>query len=125
MIDVATLTGACIISLGHVASGLMSNNQDLADALLAASRQCNDKTWQLPLFPEYKEQLKSNFADLQNIGGRPAGTLTAGTFLAHFAQNYTWAHLDIAGVAWNSGAQKGATGRPVPLLLTYLINQVS
>ena len=125
VIDVATLTGACIISLGHVASGLMSNNQDLADALLAASRQCNDKTWQLPLFPEYKEQLKSNFADLQNIGGRPAGTLTAGTFLAHFAQNYTWAHLDIAGVAWNSGAQKGATGRPVPLLLTYLINQVS
>lgn len=123
VIDVATLTGACIIALGHIASGLMANNQDLADALLEASRESNDKAWQLPLFPEYKEQLKSNFADLQNIGGRPAGTITAATFLAHFAENYTWAHLDIAGTAWKSGANKGATGRPVPLLLQYLRNQ--
>ena len=123
VIDVATLTGACIIALGHVASGLMANQQDLADALLQASRDSNDKAWQLPLFPEYKEQLKSNFADLQNIGGRPAGSITAGTFLAHFAQNYSWAHLDIAGTAWKSGAAKGATGRPVPLLVQYLRHQ--
>ncbi|CRZ20413.1 leucyl aminopeptidase [Kingella kingae] len=123
VIDVATLTGACIIALGHVASGLMSNNQDLADELLAASRDCNDKAWQLPLFTEYKEQLKSNFADMQNIGGRPAGTITAATFLAHFAENLNWAHLDIAGTAWKSGAAKGATGRPIPLLFQYLTNQ--
>ena len=120
VIDVATLTGACIIALGHLTSGLMGNDQDLVDALLAASRESNDKAWQLPLFPEYKEQLKSNFADLQNIGGRPAGTITAATFLAHFAQNYHWAHLDIAGTAWKSGKEKGATGRPVPLLMQFL-----
>ena len=125
VIDVATLTGACIIALGHLTSGLMGNDQDLVDALLAASRESNDKAWQLPLFPEYKEQLKSNFADLQNIGGRPAGTITAGTFLAHFAQNYKWAHLDIAGTAWKSGKDKGATGRPIPLLLQYLANQAA
>lgn len=123
VIDVATLTGACIIALGHLASGLMGNDQDLVDELLAASRESNDKAWQLPLFDEYKEQLKSNFADLQNIGGRPAGTITAGIFLAHFAENYKWAHLDIAGTAWKSGKDKGATGRPIPLLLQYLINQ--
>lgn len=120
VIDAATLTGACIIALGHVASGLTANNQDLADALLTAARETDDKAWQLPLFDEYKEQLKSNFADLQNIGGRPAGTITAATFLAHFAQNYPWAHLDIAGTAWKSGKDKGATGRPVPLLMQYL-----
>lgn len=125
VIDVATLTGACIIALGHVASGLMANNQDLADELLQAARESNDKAWQLPLFPEYKEQLKSNFADMQNIGGRAAGTITAATFLAHFAENYTWAHLDIAGTAWQSGAAKGATGRPIPLLMQYLRNQNS
>lgn len=123
VIDVATLTGACIIALGHVASGLMSNNQPLADQLLQASRDCNDKAWQLPLFPEYKEQLKSNFADMQNIGGRAAGTITAATFLAYFAENYAWAHLDIAGTAWKSGAEKGATGRPIALLMQYLRNQ--
>lgn len=125
VIDVATLTGACIIALGHVASGLMANNQELADELLKASRDCNDKAWQLPLFEEFKEQLKSNFADMQNIGGRPAGTITAATFLAHFAQNLTWAHLDIAGTAWRSGSNKGATGRPIGLLLQYLINQTA
>lgn len=125
VIDAATLTGACIIALGHVASGLTANNQDLADALLAAARETNDKAWQLPLFDEYKEQLKSNFADLQNIGGRPAGTITAATFLAHFAQNYAWAHLDIAGTAWKSGKEKGASGRPVALLVQYLRNQAA
>ena len=120
VVDVATLTGACIIALGHVASGLLGNDQELVDKLLAASRTVNDKAWQLPLFDEYSEQLKSNFADLQNIGGRPAGTITAAAFLAHFAADYKWAHLDIAGTAWKSGKDKGATGRPVPLLLQFL-----
>lgn len=120
VIDVATLTGACIIALGHQTSGLMANNQELADELLAAARKSNDKAWQLPLFPEYREQLKSNFADLQNIGGRPAGTITAAAFLSHFTENYPWAHLDIAGTAWRSGKDKGATGRPVSLLLQFL-----
>ncbi|MDO5058825.1 MAG: leucyl aminopeptidase, partial [Neisseria sp.] len=123
VIDVATLTGACIIALGHQTSGLMANNQELADELLAAARQTNDKAWQLPLFDEYREQLKSNFADLQNIGGRPAGTITAAAFLSHFTENYPWAHLDIAGTAWRSGKDKGATGRPVSLLLKFLQNR--
>ena len=123
VIDVATLTGACIIALGHVAQGVLGNNQQLIDHLLQAADSINDKTWQLPLFEEYKEQLKSNFADLQNIGGRPAGTITAAAFLSYFTESYCWAHLDIAGTAWNSGNNKGATGRPVPLLLEYLIQQ--
>lgn len=121
VVDVATLTGACIIALGHVGSGLMSNNQALADQLLQAAKDSGDKAWQLPLWEEYQEQLKSNFADLANIGGRPAGTITAAAFLSRFGEQYAWAHLDIAGTAWNSGAAKGATGRPVPLLLRYLI----
>ena len=120
VVDVATLTGACIIALGHTASGLLGNDQELVDKLLSASRTVNDKAWQLPLFDEYKEQLKSNFADLQNIGGRPAGTITAAAFLSHFTEDYKWAHLDIAGTAWQSGKDKGATGRPVPLLLQFL-----
>ena len=120
VVDVATLTGACIIALGHAASGLLGNDQELMDKLLSASRTVNDKAWQLPLFDEYKEQLKSNFADLQNIGGRPAGTITAAAFLSHFTEDYKWAHLDIAGTAWQSGKDKGATGRPVPLLLQFL-----
>ena len=123
VVDVATLTGACIIALGHVASGLLTNTQELADEILTASRQSGDKAWQLPLFAEYREQLKSNFADLQNIGGRPAGTITAAAFLSHFTENYPWAHLDIAGTAWKSGKEKGATGRPVPLLLQFLRNR--
>lgn len=123
VIDVATLTGACIIALGHVAQGVLGNSQQLIDQLLQAADSINDKTWQLPLFEEYKEQLKSNFADLQNIGGRPAGTITAAAFLSYFTESYSWAHLDIAGTAWNSGNNKGATGRPVPLLLEYLIQQ--
>lgn len=120
VIDVATLTGACIVALGHDVSGLMANNQDLADRLLEAARNSGDKAWQLPLFDSYKEQLKSNFADLPNIGTPGAGTITAAVFLSHFTEAYPWAHLDIAGTAWKSGGEKGATGRPVPLLLNYL-----
>lgn len=124
VIDLATLTGACIIALGHVAQGVLGNNQPLIEQLLEAANNINDKTWQLPLFDEYKEQLKSNFADLQNIGGRPAGTITAAAFLSYFTKSYSWAHLDIAGTAWHSGSNKGATGRPVPLLVEYLLQQV-
>ncbi|MCF7529312.1 leucyl aminopeptidase [Neisseria lisongii] len=122
VIDVATLTGACIVALGHDVSGVMGNNQELIDRLLAASKTVDDKAWQLPLFDTYKEQLKSNFADLPNIGTPGAGTITAGVFLSHFTEDYPWAHLDIAGTAWKSGGEKGATGRPVPLLLNYLRN---
>lgn len=125
IIDVATLTGACVMTFADVASGLMANQQNLADELLNASRQTNDKIWQLPLFDEYKEQLQSNFADLPNIGSGPAGTITAALFLAHFMQNSNWAHLDIAGTAWKKGKEKGATGRTVGLLFQYLKNQIS
>lgn len=120
VIDTATLTGACVIALGHTASGIMANDDALAEELLAAARESGDKAWQLPLWDDYREQLKSPFADLANIGGRPAGTITAAAFLSHFAEKYPWAHIDIAGTAWTSGEQKGATGRPVPLLLRYL-----
>lgn len=122
VIDIATLTGACIIALGHQATGLMSNNQTLADALLDAGEYASDRTWQLPLWDDFQEQLDSNFADFANIGGRPAGTITAGCFLSRFTKEYNWAHLDIAGVAWNSGKEKGATGRCVPLLSQYLLD---
>lgn len=120
IIDIATLTGACIMALGSHASGLMSNDQSLADALLASGNHSGDRCWQLPLWPEYDQQLKSNFADVANIGGREAGTITAGCFLARFAKGQRWAHLDIAGTAWLHGAAKGSTGRPVPLLMDYI-----
>src|SRR6056300_1165716 len=120
VIDVATLTGACIIALGKVNSGLMSNNQALADEIIKASVSSNDGVWQLPISDEYDEQLKSNFADMANIGGREAGSVTAACFLARFTKDYKWAHLDIAGTAWRTGADKGATGRPVRLLMRYL-----
>lgn len=124
IIDMATLTGACIIALGNHTSGLMSNNDQLSQNLLEAGEQTYDRAWRLPLFDEYDEQLKSNFADMGNIGGREAGTITAACFLKRFIENDTpWAHLDIAGTAWVSGAKKGASGRPVPLVLQYLINQ--
>jgi leucyl aminopeptidase len=123
VVDIATLTGACVIALGHVASGLFSNDDTLAAELLAAGQTAHDRTWQLPLWDDYQEQLKSNFADFANIGGRPAGSVTAACFLARFTKKFKWAHLDIAGVAWKSGAAKGATGRPVPLLTQYLIDQ--
>ena len=125
VVDVATLTGACIIALGHEVSGVMGNNQDLVNELLAVGKEVNDRAWQLPLFDDYRDLLKSNFADLANIGGRPAGTITAASFLSYFTENYAWAHLDVAGTAWASGASKGATGRPVPLLVNYLCQQAA
>ena len=123
VIDVATLTGACVIALGHVASGLFTNSRVLGDALLAAAERSGDRCWELPVWPEYDEALKSNFADVANVGGRPAGSVTAAMFLARFARGRSWAHLDIAGTAWEGGKNKGATGRPVPLLVQYLIDR--
>ena len=117
VVDIATLTGACVIALGHVASGLFANDQKLADAILAAGEDAWDRAWQLPLWDEYQEQLRSNFADMANIGGRPAGSITAACYLARFTRKLRWAHLDIAGTAWRSGREKGSTGRPVPLLV--------
>ncbi len=125
VIDVATLTGACVIALGHVASGLLANDDGLARELLDAGNAGWDRAWQLPLFEDYQEQLQSNFADMGNIGGRPAGTITAACFLSRFAKKYDWAHLDIAGTAWKSGKEKGSTGRPVPLLTHFLIERAS
>ncbi|MCO4759490.1 MAG: leucyl aminopeptidase, partial [Oceanospirillaceae bacterium] len=123
VVDVATLTGACIVALGHHATGLLSNDDALANSLLQAGDQAADKAWRLPLWDEYQEQLDSNFADIANIGGPPAGTVTAACFLSRFTKSYRWAHLDIAGVAWNSkGKDKGATGRCVPLLSQHLLN---
>ena len=122
VIDIATLTGACVIALGHIASGVFSNEDSLAQELLTAGEQSHDRAWQLPLWEEYQPLLDSNFADMQNIGGRAGGTITAACFLSRFTKDYRWAHLDIAGTAWNSGKKKGATGRPVPLLTQYLIN---
>jgi leucyl aminopeptidase len=124
VIDIATLTGACVVALGRQASGLFSNDDELAEALLAAGIQAGDRAWRLPLWKEYDEQLKSSFADLANVGGPEAGSVTAACFLARFAADYRWAHLDIAGTAWTSGAQKGASGRPVPLLMEYLLGHM-
>jgi len=124
VIDIATLTGACVIALGHVATGLFANRDALADELLKASREAWDRAWHMPLWDDYDEQLKSPFADVANIGGRPAGSITAARFLSRFTEKYPWAHLDIAGTAWISGGKnKGATGRPVPLLTTFLLNR--
>jgi leucyl aminopeptidase len=123
VIDIATLTGACIIALGHVCSGLFANKDALAHELQAAGTESWDRVWQLPLWDDYQEQLKSNFADFANIGGRPAGSVTAACFLSKFTRKYDWAHLDIAGTAWKSGREKGATGRPVPLLTTFLMKR--
>jgi leucyl aminopeptidase len=121
VVDIATLTGACVIALGHVASGLFTNDQKLADELREAAEDAWDRVWQLPLWEEYQEQLRSNFADMANIGGRPAGSITAASFLARFAKKLRWAHLDIAGTAWKTGREKGSTGRPVPLLVRFLL----
>jgi len=120
VIDVATLTGACVIALGHEASAVYSNLDSLADELISAGEKANDRAWHMPLWDEYQPLLDSNFADMANIGGPQAGTITAGCFLARYAQDYKWAHLDVAGTAWVSGGNKGATGRPVPLLMEYL-----
>jgi leucyl aminopeptidase len=121
VVDVATLTGAMVIALGHVASGVFSNNDALARALLAAGDDAFDRAWQLPLWDDYQEALDSNFADFANVGNRAGGSITAACFLSRFARKYDWAHLDIAGVAYKEGKEKGATGRPVPLLATWLL----
>jgi len=121
VIDIATLTGACVISLGHVRSGLFSPSDELAKALFDAGEAVLDPCWRLPLDEEYADGLKSNFADVANVAGREGGAITAAKFLQRFAKDYPWAHLDIAGSAWKSGAAKGATGRPVGLLLHYLL----
>ena len=127
VIDVATLTGAIITSLGHHNTGLFTRHDaahdKLADELLAAGKEANDTAWRLPIGELYNEQLKSNFADMANIGGPAAGSITAACFLERFTRKYTWVHLDIAGTSWKSGAAKGATGRPVPLLTTFLMNR--
>jgi leucyl aminopeptidase len=123
VIDIATLTGACVISLGHLRSGLFSTSDDLAVALTVAGETALDPCWRMPLDDEYAEGLKSNFADVANVAGRDAGSITAAKFLERFAKDFPWAHLDIAGSAWKSGAAKGATGRPVGLLLQYLVKQ--
>ena len=125
VIDIATLTGACVIALGAHASGLMSNHPPLSEALLKAGENSGDRAWPLPLWDDYQGQLDSNFADLANIGGRQAGSITAGCFLSRFTADFHWAHLDIAGTAWTQGKQKGATGRPVPLLVQYLLDRAS
>lgn len=122
VIDVATLTGACVVALGQHASGLFTSDEQLAEDLLNAGHQANDKTWRLPLWEVYQEQIDSNFADMTNTGGREGGSITAACFLWRFAKKLRWAHIDIAGVAWNRGKEKGATGKPVSLLLQYLIN---
>ncbi len=123
VVDVATLTGACVIALGKHASAVLSNHNPLAHELLNASEQSSDKAWRMPLWDEYQEQIESPFADMANIGGRPAGTITAGCFLSRFTKKYNWAHMDIAGTAWVGGKNKGATGRPVPMLSQFLINR--
>ena len=123
IVDVATLTGACIVALGSHASALYSNNDDLADALLNAGEHSNDRSWRMPLWDDYQAALNSNFADMANVGGREAGSVTAACFLSRFVDGVSWAHLDVAGSAFHGGARKGASGRPVPMLFNYLQNQ--
>jgi len=123
VVDIATLTGACVIALGHHASGLFSNNDQLAAELKQAGENALDRAWHMPLWDDYQQQLDSNFADIANIGGRAAGSITAACFLSRFAKKFDWAHLDIAGTAWKSGKEKGSTGRPVPLLTNFLMRR--
>jgi len=125
VVDIATLTGACVIALGHHASGLFSNKDSLAAELLQAGEAAADRAWHMPLWDDYQPQLDSNFADIANIGGRAGGSITAACFLSRFTKKYDWAHLDIAGTAWKSGKEKGSTGRPVPLLTQFLISRAS
>jgi len=121
VVDIATLTGACMIALGSVRSGLFASTEELANQLMAAGEAAQDLCWRLPLDDDYADGLKTNFADVANVGGRAGGAITAAKFLQRFASKYPWAHLDIAGSAWKSGAAKGATGRPVGLLLDFLL----
>jgi len=125
VVDIATLTGACVIALGHVASGLFANDQKLADEIREAADEAWDRVWQLPLWDEYQEQLRSNFADFANIGGRPGGAITAACYLARFTRKMRWAHLDVAGTAWKSGREKGSTARPVPLLVRFALRHAA
>lgn len=125
VIDLATLTGACVIALGNHAHGLLSNHSPLTHEILNAGKAMMDRAWELPLWDEYNDQLKSNFADIANVGGREAGAITAACFLSRFTKKFRWAHLDIAGTAWLSGVRKGATGRPVPLLVQFLIERAA
>ena len=125
VVDIATLTGACVVALGNVACGVLGNNDALTKELLASGQVSGDRAWQLPLWEDYQEQLKSNFADMANIGGRMAGTITAACFLARYTKKYHWAHLDVAGTAWRGGDKKGSTGRPVPLLTQFLIDRAA
>jgi leucyl aminopeptidase len=123
LIDIATLTGACVVALGNHFAGLFSNDDKLSTALKAAGERADDRAWPMPISEEYGEQLKSNFADFANVAGREGGAITAACFLAKFTEGLRWAHLDIAGTAYQGGAQKGSTGRPVPLLVDYLLNK--
>ena len=123
VIDVATLTGACVVALGAHATGLLSNHNPLAHELLNASDQSGDRAWRLPLWDDYQSQLDSPFADFTNLGGKEAGTITAACFLSKFTKKYNWAHLDIAGTAWHSGKAKGSTGRPVSMLTQFMLNR--
>ena len=123
LIDVATLTGACVIALGHHRNAVMTYNDDTAAEIVAAGIRADDRGWQLPLAEEYAAGLKSNFADMANIGGRDGGAIVAGCFLGKFTAGQNWAHLDIAGTAWHSGARKGASGRPVPMLSDLLLDR--
>lgn len=125
VIDIATLTGACIVALGSHPAGLLGNHSPLINDLLNAGKESGDRCWELPLWDDYQQQLDSNFADVANIGGKEAGTITAACFLSRFTRKYHWAHLDIAGVAWKSGKEKGATGRPVPLLMQYIYDRMN
>ena len=123
IIDAATLTGACVVALGKHATGLMSKDDALADELLAAGNETLDRAWRLPLWDDYQSQLDTGYADIANIGGKYAGAITAGCFLARFTEGYRWAHLDIAGTAWEEGRKGSATGRPVPMLVQYLLDR--
>ena len=122
MLDMATLTGACLVGLGKYPSGLFSNDQKLADLIKKSADRTGDRVWQLPLYDDYFLELKTNFADIQNIGGRYGGAITAAAFLAKFTEDIKWAHLDIAGTAWETGENKGSTGRPVGLLIDFLLS---
>ncbi|MDE2023785.1 MAG: leucyl aminopeptidase, partial [Gammaproteobacteria bacterium] len=123
IVDMATLTGACVIALGNVVSGLFGNDETLVKELWNAGEQADDRAWHMPLYDDYQDGLKSNFADFANVAGREGGAITAACYLSRFTKNMRWAHLDIAGTAWKSGAEKGATGRPVPLLVQYLLDR--
>ena len=126
MIDIATLTGACVVALGKVVSGLFSTDDELAEEISQAGQDSFDRVWRLPIMDDYQELLNSSVADIGNIGnaGPQAGSITAACFLERFTRDYRWAHLDVAGTAWISGANKGATGRPVPLLVQFIANRV-